>query len=48
MVKVLATRRPLRQKLAGMKQLILFRHAKAVPADEADDDFDRPLADRGR
>jgi phosphohistidine phosphatase len=31
-----------------MKQLILFRHAKAVPADEADDDFDRPLADRGR
>jgi phosphohistidine phosphatase len=31
-----------------MKQLILFRHAKAVPADEADDDFGRPLADRGR
>jgi len=31
-----------------MKQLILFRHAKAVPADQADDDFDRPLADRGR
>lgn len=31
-----------------MKQLILLRHAKAVPADQADDDFDRPLAERGR
>lgn len=31
-----------------MRQLILFRHAKAVPQDEADDDFDRALTAEGR
>jgi phosphohistidine phosphatase len=31
-----------------MRQLVLFRHAKAVPADDAPDDFDRALANRGR
>lgn len=31
-----------------MKQLILLRHAKAVPGDEVDDDFDRQLAEEGR
>lgn len=31
-----------------MRQLILLRHAKAVAADEADDDFERGLAPRGR
>jgi len=31
-----------------MKQLVLLRHAKAVPGNEADDDFDRKLAERGR
>ena len=31
-----------------MRQLILLRHAKAVPADEADDDFERALAAEGR
>jgi phosphohistidine phosphatase len=31
-----------------MRQLILLRHAKAVAADEADDDFERGLASRGR
>jgi phosphohistidine phosphatase len=31
-----------------MRQLILLRHAKAVPADEADDDFERALATEGR
>jgi phosphohistidine phosphatase len=31
-----------------MRQLILLRHAKAVPADEADDDFGRALAAEGR
>jgi phosphohistidine phosphatase len=31
-----------------MRQLILVRHAKAVPAGGQIDDFDRPLADQGR
>jgi phosphohistidine phosphatase len=31
-----------------MKELILLRHAKAVPAKEAEEDFDRQLAERGR
>ncbi|HVY88684.1 MAG TPA: histidine phosphatase family protein [Hyphomonadaceae bacterium] len=31
-----------------MRQLVLMRHAKAVPPDEADDDFERALADQGR
>jgi phosphohistidine phosphatase len=31
-----------------MKTLLLFRHAKAEPAEEAADDHSRPLAKRGR
>lgn len=31
-----------------MKQLVLLRHAKAIPADEADDDSERQLAAEGR
>ncbi len=31
-----------------MRQLILFRHAKAVPSDESMDDFDRGLAEAGQ
>jgi phosphohistidine phosphatase len=31
-----------------MRQLILLRHAKAVPQDEAEEDFDRALAAEGR
>jgi len=31
-----------------MRQLILFRHAKAVPETATGDDFDRALAERGR
>lgn len=33
---------------AGMRQLILLRHAKAVPQDEAEDDHERALAAEGR
>jgi len=31
-----------------MRRLILFRHAKAEPRAHGGDDFDRPLAERGR
>jgi len=31
-----------------MRRLILFRHAKAEPRAPGGDDFDRPLAERGR
>lgn len=31
-----------------MRQLVLLRHAKAVSPDQADDDFERGLAPRGR
>ena len=31
-----------------MRRLILFRHAKAEPRAAGEDDFDRPLAPRGR
>ncbi|MFI4976072.1 MAG: SixA phosphatase family protein [Caulobacterales bacterium] len=31
-----------------MRRLILFRHAKAEPRAAGGDDFDRPLAERGR
>jgi len=31
-----------------MRRLILFRHAKAEPRAPGQDDFDRPLAERGR
>lgn len=31
-----------------MRQLILLRHAKATPGSETGEDFDRPLAQRGR
>jgi phosphohistidine phosphatase len=31
-----------------MRRLILFRHAKAEPRGPGEDDFDRPLAERGR
>jgi phosphohistidine phosphatase len=31
-----------------MRRLILFRHAKAEPRAPGEDDFDRPLAERGR
>jgi phosphohistidine phosphatase len=31
-----------------MRRLILFRHAKAEPRAAGEDDFDRPLAERGR
>ena len=31
-----------------MRQLVLLRHAKAVPAGDGDDDFARALADSGR
>lgn len=31
-----------------MRQLILFRHAKAEPRISGEDDFDRPLTERGR
>jgi phosphohistidine phosphatase len=31
-----------------MRRLILFRHAKAEPRAAGSDDFDRPLAERGR
>jgi phosphohistidine phosphatase len=31
-----------------MRRLILFRHAKAQPRGAGEDDFDRPLAPRGR
>src|SRR5580704_10524064 len=31
-----------------MRRLILFRHAKAEPRAAGQDDFDRPLAERGR
>jgi len=31
-----------------MRRLILFRHAKAEPRAPGEDDFDRPLAPRGR
>src|SRR5579871_1436165 len=31
-----------------MRRLILFRHAKAEPRANGGDDFDRPLAERGR
>ncbi len=31
-----------------MRRLILFRHAKAEPRATGEDDFDRPLSDRGR
>jgi phosphohistidine phosphatase len=38
----------LRETDQTMRQLILLRHAKAVPADGRIQDFDRPLADQGR
>ena len=31
-----------------MRRLILFRHAKAEPRAPGEDDFDRPLSERGR
>jgi phosphohistidine phosphatase len=31
-----------------MRRLILFRHAKAEPRAAGEDDFDRPLSERGR
>ncbi|MGH6958444.1 MAG: SixA phosphatase family protein [Caulobacteraceae bacterium] len=31
-----------------MRRLILFRHARAEPRAAGEDDFDRPLAERGR
>jgi phosphohistidine phosphatase len=31
-----------------MRRLILFRHAKAEPRGPGEDDFDRPLSERGR
>src|SRR5580658_6810616 len=31
-----------------MRRLILFRHAKAEPRGPGEDDFDRPLNERGR
>jgi phosphohistidine phosphatase len=31
-----------------MRRLILFRHAKAEPRGPGEDDFDRPLTERGR
>ena len=31
-----------------MRQLILLRHAKATPGSDTGEDFDRPLAQRGR
>ena len=36
------------QARASMDRLILFRHAKAERDSESGDDFDRPLAPRGR
>jgi len=34
--------------MGPMRRLILFRHAKAEPRAAGEDDFDRPLAPRGR
>jgi phosphohistidine phosphatase len=34
--------------MRAMRRLILFRHAKAEPRALGEDDFDRPLAPRGR
>ena len=41
------SRRPRSERADPARELLLWRHAKAVPADAHSDDFDRPLNARG-